>query len=129
MSTRSVHPIAALALLAGGLAATGPGCSSDPVTCGDTLCQDGEACVVQEQRPACTDRASDTDPCPAGTSATNCGGAGTPCCCGPTPAPSQTCTATDCGADTDCACFTCGVDAECVDQEPGTVECRLLPEA
>jgi hypothetical protein len=73
--------------------------------CGDIDCAADQACLTFGQQPMCENK-QDDQPCPEGTTETLCGGAGIPCCCGPTPASIYQCTATtECGEIVDCGCL------------------------
>jgi hypothetical protein len=76
------------------------------VACGEGDCQVGEVCLNFPQAPMCENKIDD-EPCPEGTEDTQCGGAGLPCCCGPTPPTLTECTVpSGCGEMVDCACLS-----------------------
>jgi len=99
----------------------GGGGQSLPVACGDDLtCDAGDVCIVEPNEPACTDLGKG-EMCPKGTTETNCGGAGIPCCCGPTPPDDHRClSAAGCGDATP----TC----ECLDPCEGDEQCSTLAQ-
>lgn len=76
-----------------------------PLACGEIECGPDEACLTFPQQPNCQDL-MEGEMCPEGTTETQCGGAGLPCCCEPTPPPIYMCTPTDaCGDSIDCTCL------------------------
>jgi hypothetical protein len=77
----------------------------EPIDCGESECAADQACLTFFTPPMCMNKFED-EPCPDGTTEAHCGGAGIPCCCGPTPAPVYECVATSaCGELVDCACL------------------------
>lgn len=97
----------------------GGGAEYPPVECGDALtCEAGDVCIVEPNQPECTNLGKG-ETCPKGTTETNCGGAGIPCCCGPTPPPDYRCTSgAPCGGDLP--------SCECLDPCTGVDECIAL---
>ncbi len=95
----------------------GGGAEYPPVDCGDDLtCDAGSVCIVEPNEPECTNL-GEGESCPKGTTETNCGGAGIPCCCGPTPPPDHRCLdASACGgALPSCDCLDpCTADDSCI---------------
>jgi len=122
---------------AGGSGVGGSGGSGGEATiaCGDDLVCEGETvCIVEPNEPACENLVNEADPCPAGTTKTNCGGAGIPCCCEPTPPPDHRCApSTSCGeAAPTCECLDpCDAGEECtaVGGEDATFQCEPPPAA
>ncbi len=117
----------------GGDATGGGGGSSVDVPCGEAICSGGDYCLVIPIAPACTPL-DEGNMCPEGTTETQCGGAGLPCCCGETPPPETSCVAPEgCeGEVPSCACLVepCEVGRDCVDTAtPGEILCEELPEA
>jgi hypothetical protein len=99
-----------------------------PISCGESLtCEASEACIEDLNEPDCTDLANEADPCPDGTTKTNCGGIGTPCCCAPAPPPDYRCVSSSGCADViDCACLApCSGGDECSSLADGTFRCEL----
>ncbi|MES2638391.1 MAG: hypothetical protein V4850_02885 [Myxococcota bacterium] len=90
---------------------------TDPLACGEALTCDATAvCVRDSHEPDCEDRADTGAPCPEGTTASMCGGAGMPCCCGATPEPTYRCyEAGTCGESPTCDCLgaVCGESEGC----------------
>jgi hypothetical protein len=108
---RALFPCALLLLVAcdGGDPAGG-------IACGDALTCTGREVCVRESAPAdCQALDGDSDAsCPEGTTETMCGGAGYPCCCGPTPEPTWTCVVPDgCGGEPTCECVPCEDGKQC----------------
>lgn len=90
----------------------GGGAEYPPVDCGDALtCEAGDVCIVEPNEPDCTNLGKG-ESCPEGTTETSCGGAGIPCCCGPTPPPDHRCTS---GAACDGELPTCECLEPCTD--------------
>lgn len=77
---------------------------SEPIPCGDIECAPDQACLTFPQEPACSDN-PDEEPCPPGTTAAQCGGAGLPCCCEPPPPPVTECVDPACDGPVDCNCL------------------------
>lgn len=124
-------------LLAGCPTAKAPGDSADPAdtarfACGDTLtCAATEVCVADQYPATCTDRTDTGAPCPDGTTATQCGGAGLPCCCEPTPAPVYRChDASACGDPPTCDCLVdvCPASLACTSRASETGRAFLCEE-
>ena len=94
----------------------GGGAEYPPVECGDALtCDAGDVCIVEPNEPECTNLGKG-ETCPEGTTEQICGGAGFPCCCGPTPPPDYRCVSgAPCGGELP----TC----ECLDPCTGGDEC------
>jgi hypothetical protein len=78
--------------------------SGESIPCGEIECAADQACLTFPQEPMCTDKPED-QPCPRGTTETQCGGAGLPCCCGPTPAAVTECVDPACEGPVDCDCL------------------------
>ena len=74
--------------------------------CGEMQCFVGEVCLTFPQAPTCSPKAED-QPCPEGTTESQCGGAGLPCCCEPPPPTIYECREppSSCGEPADCACL------------------------
>jgi len=102
----------------------------EPIACGDALsCDAAEVCVEEPNEPMC-DALPRGETCPRGTRETQCGGAGLPCCCGPTPPPDYRCAPTDGCAVPTCECLAtlCGPGEECSAlAEPRTFRCEPPP--
>ena len=100
----------------GGSGGGGGGAEYPPVECGDALtCDAGDVCIVEPNEPECTNLGKG-ETCPEGTTEQICGGAGFPCCCGPTPPPDYRCVSgAPCGGELP----TC----ECLDPCTGGDEC------
>lgn len=103
--------------------------------CGDTLtCTSTQVCVADHYPAECEDRTDTGAPCPEGTTATRCGGAGMPCCCEPAPEPIYRCEdASACGDTPTCDCLgeVCPASLACMSQasESGrTFVCEELPK-
>jgi hypothetical protein len=104
------------------------------VACGSALTCGADEVCVQENYPAdCENRTDTGAACPEGTTATRCGGAGMPCCCGPTPDPSYQCYApSGCGdvATCDCVSAACPSGKACTavgSETSGLFLCEELP--
>lgn len=81
------------------------GVTGEGLVCGELVCGPGEVCLNFPQEPNCTNKPED-EPCPEGTEETQCGGAGFPCCCEPTPPPIFECVSPPGGCEpVDCACL------------------------
>ncbi len=109
---------------------TSDGDEPDPVVCGSDTCTGGDICMVTAQEPECEIKDNELDPCPSDKpNDTQCGGAGTPCCCGDAPAPLTACDpATACGAEVTCDCLTdaCPSGWMCsATAEPGKFTCSF----
>lgn len=72
--------------------------------CGEIECAANQACLTFPQAPMCTEK-PEGQPCPADTTETQCGGAGLPCCCGPTPPTLFECVDPACEGPLDCTCL------------------------
>ncbi|MEM6294586.1 MAG: hypothetical protein AAGA54_25150 [Myxococcota bacterium] len=87
-----------------------------PISCGpDLVCDAGQACIRTPQDAACTSVSTNEEnpQCPDGTMLTACGGAGGPCCCGPTPPPTYACIdAPECGGPPTCECLAAPCDPQ-----------------
>lgn len=96
----------ALLLILTGCPAPPPTDTTAGIPCGTTLtCTGDDVCVEQLDPPDCADREDTGVACPEGTTPSQCGGAGLPCCCGPTPEPTWQCwDATACGDAPTCDC-------------------------
>lgn len=84
----------------------------EPIPCGQIECAANQACLTFPVAPTCTDN-PDGNPCPPGTSESQCGGDGQPCCCEPTPAPLTECVDPPCEGPVDCACLVDVCIPEC----------------
>lgn len=98
-------------------------------SCGSLSCKPGESCLQESYPPACENRADTGTPCPEGTTATLCGGAGIACCCEPPPEMTYQCIdATACGNS--CDCISCPEGKACTtvgSQTSGVFLCEELP--
>jgi hypothetical protein len=118
-----------LVLLLGGCPPT-----TTDATCGELTCTGGEVCLQESYEPECTNREDTGAACPDGTTATMCGGAGMPCCCGPDPARTSACIDPGaCGATPTCDCLgdICPEGKMCVEQaaDGGTeLLCEPMPK-
>lgn len=87
------------------------------LSCGSALrCADSEVCIEQTHPEVCTDRSDTAEECPEGSTATRCGGIGTPCCCEPAPDSTYRCyDASLCAepATCDCAAAACEESSGC----------------
>lgn len=84
--------------------------------CGEEACGLTQVCLQESFPPECQNRDDTGAACPDGTTATRCGGAGIPCCCGPAPALAEACLdAPACGATPTCDCLgdVCPDGKEC----------------
>lgn len=90
------------------------------IACGDALvCNAAEVCVEEPNAPLC-EPLPRGEMCPRGTAETSCGGAGLPCCCGPTPPSDYRCASAEGCEPPTCECLpmlcmggdTCGALAE-----------------
>jgi hypothetical protein len=117
----------------GGSPTTGGSGGAASVACGDAdlTCGPTEVCVEETNEPDCTNLDNEADPCPDGTTKTNCGGAGIPCCCGPTPPSDYRCaSSTLCAGAIDCECVApCTGEDFCDQLADGTFRCEPPPEA
>lgn len=101
--------------------------AESPVACDTLTCSGTDVCVMEEHEHVCQTLEDTAAGCPDGTTATMCGGAGIPCCCEPTPAPTWSCAA--CGEVASCDCVTCPGDKVCeATGTEGTFRCAELPK-
>ncbi len=99
----------------------------EAIPCGDIECAANQTCLTFPQAPMCMDK-PDAQPCPRGTTEAQCGGAGLPCCCGPTPATLTECVDPDCAGPVDCACLVDVCIPACTPTgTPGVFVCEELP--
>ena len=97
----------------------------DPIPCGELKCVGGEVCLTFPQDANCTNL-EEGESCPEGTQETQCGGAGLPCCCEPTPPALRECVLPEgCGDPVDCACLAELCVPECgMTGTPGVFICE-----
>ena len=110
---------------------TGTGTETDTsgqgFACGELECAVGEACLTFPQSPNCSDK-PDNQPCPDGTTETQCGGAGLPCCCEPPPPSLFQCADTSaCGDVVECGCLPECVPACSATGDPQVFICEEPP--
>ena len=112
------------------------GCASDKdsgaaVACGTALtCSEPAVCVRQSISATCETREDTATACPEGTEPTQCGGAGLPCCCEPTPEPTYSCFDASACADPvgcDCVGAACDAGTDCSAATDGFA-CEELPK-
>lgn len=101
------------------------------IDCGADLTCIDEVCVETVEPPACVNEVP-PDGCPGGTTETNCGGDGHPCCCEPAPPAEYRCAPpTGCVDVPACACLTmlCQDGKECLalDVSGQHFRCELPP--
>lgn len=100
----------------------------EPIACGDIECAADQACLTFKPEPECTNN-PDQDPCPPDTTEAQCGGAGLPCCCGPTPSTVTECVDPVCEGPLDCACLVDVCVPACTPSAtPGVFLCEAPPE-
>lgn len=98
-----------------------------PLACDTLTCGGDEVCVVEQYEPVCQNLDDTAGACPDGTTRSMCGGAGIPCCCEPTPAPTYSCA--ECSGEPSCDCVTCPADKACeATGTAGTFQCAELPK-
>ena len=106
---------------------SGDGGAPPEVACGDLTCTGGDTCIETTFEPDCTNLLAD-EMCPEGTTESNCGGDGAPCCCEPPPDSEYTCATTTCGGEEAlCLCLDapCEEPKQCVEVgAAGTVRCE-----
>lgn len=111
----------------------GGGSTGETIECGDELtCDGGTVCIIEPNEPDCQNLKNPDDPCPKGTTMTNCGGAGIPCCCGPTPDPDYRCASSEaCDGELTCECVAPCTDGDWCSElaSPRTLQCEPPPEA
>lgn len=97
------------------------------IPCGDIECAANQACLTFPQAPMCTDM-MEGQPCPPGTTETQCGGAGLPCCCEPPPPTVYECVDPACQGPLDCACLVDVCIPACTSTAtPGVFICEPPP--
>lgn len=104
---------------------------SSSIACGTALtCTGSDVCVEQIDPAVCENREDTGVACPDGTTASQCGGAGLACCCGPTPDPTWQCwDAAACGDAPTCDCVVdaCPSGMGCAEVEAsGVFQCEEL---
>ncbi len=106
-----------LLLLLLGCPTNGSDDSPASLACGTSLtCTGQQVCVREDYVPECGTRADTGVDCPEGTTPSQCGGAGVPCCCGPLPDPTYQCyepTGCDEAPTCDCVADACPADKMC----------------
>lgn len=116
------------------LACTGTPDSTTPIktetmACGTLACKATEVCLEESYPPECENRTDTGVDCPEGTTASMCGGAGFPCCCGPAPEMTYACVdASACGNT--CDCIECPTGKACIpvgSESSGVFLCEELP--
>lgn len=116
-----------------GTSSGGSGGNTANIPCGDTECSVGQLCERESFAPSCTNLDNPDDDCPAGETKTQCGGAGIPCCCGPTPPATFTCIPTKNSCATHpptCDCIECDPGEDCAtigSVDSGVLECSAPP--
>ncbi len=99
-------------------------------SCGLLNCNAAESCLQESYEPTCENRTDTGAPCPEGTTASMCGGAGIACCCEPPPEMTYQCVdATACGNT--CDCISCPGDKACISvgsESSGVFLCEELPK-
>ena len=112
-------------------ASSGDATGGPAVACGEELsCSAPEVCVEERFEPQCEPYDPEqNEMCPRGTEASYCGGAGTPCCCAPTPASAHACVSPQgCDGAPTCACIACPGGKSCIDRGGGGFVCELPPQ-
>lgn len=100
---------------------------SEPIPCGDIECAANQTCLTFPQAPMCTS-INEGEMCPPDTTEAACGGAGGPCCCGPTPPTITECVDTPCDGPVDCACLVDVCIPACMTSiTPGVFICQEDP--
>ncbi|MDP2316381.1 MAG: hypothetical protein Q8P41_26015 [Pseudomonadota bacterium] len=87
------------------------------LACGTLTCTGAEVCIQESYEPECENRTDTGAACPEGTTASMCGGAGIPCCCGAAPEQTYSChDAGTCGDTPACDCLgdVCPEGKECM---------------
>ena len=99
----------------------------EPFPCGELECAAEQTCLLFPQEPECTNK-DENQPCPRGTTESQCGGAGLPCCCGPTPPTVSECIDPVCEGPVDCACLVDVCVPSCTPSAaPNVFICEELP--
>jgi len=106
--------------------------SGSEVVCGEALTCSDEICVEEVFEPECSVPAPG-DPCPRGTTPSQCGGDGQDCCCEPRPPHAFSCVPPrGCPGRPACECLAmvCADDKECSQPDPGVMRfvCSPVPK-